>query len=148
MVNNVNIRVDECAWAHFEMKILGRTIRGLRGYEIKHMQEKEYLHGSGTQPLDIQEGNETYPGNIKVLGFEKDAMNRAAQKAGYPDIVKVPHEAIVITGAFQKSKLDKKTYITIRGVSFEEVGDSMEQNAKFRECTLPFKAMSYDSVTL
>ena len=38
---NVNITSAECAWANFEVKILGRTIKGLRGFGFK--KEVEYL---------------------------------------------------------------------------------------------------------
>jgi len=145
-MNNVNIRTSECAWAQIEVKILGRVIRGLRGFEFKKAQEKEHLYGSGANPLDIQSGNIAYSGNIKVLGFELDSMNRAAQEAGYADIVDVPHEAIIITAKFQKTKLDKKVFITTTGVAFQEYANTMEQNAKMREVTLPFLAMSVDQL--
>lgn len=145
-MNNVNIRTSECAWAQIEVKILGRVIRGLRGFEFKKAQEKEHLYGAGANPLDIQSGNISYTGNLKLLGFEKDALNRAARDAGYADIVDVPHELIVITCKFQKSKLDTKVFVTATGVAFQEVGDAMEQNAKMREVTLPFLAMSVDAI--
>lgn len=147
-MNNVNIRSSECAWAQIEVKVFNRTIRGLRGFEFKKTQEKEHLYGAGANPLDIQPGNIAYTGSLTVLGFEKDAMNRAAQAAGYADIVDVPHEAIIITCKFQKTKLDKKTFVTSTGVAFTEVTDAMEQNAKNREVQLPFLAMSIDSVTI
>jgi len=143
-MNNVQIRSNECAWAQIEIKILGRVIKGLRGFEFKKAQEKEHLYGSGANPLDIQDGNIAYTGNLKVLGFELDAMNRAAQMAGYADIVDVPHELITITCGMQKTKLDTKTFYTAIGVAFQEYTSAMDQNAKMREVTLPFLAMSID----
>lgn len=146
MVNNVQIRSSECAWFQAEVKVLGRVIKGLRGFEFKKAQEKEHLYGAGSQPLDIQGGNVAYTGNIKVLGFELDAMNKAAKQAGYADIVDVPHELIVITCKLQKTKIDPKTFYTATGVAFQEYVSAMEQNAKMREVTLPFLAMSIDNV--
>ena len=73
-------------------------------------------------------------------------MNRAAKKAGYADIVDVPHELIVITCKYQKTKLDPKTYHTATGVGFTEFASAMEQNAKMREVTLPWLAMSVDTI--
>lgn len=146
MVNNVQIRSSECAWCHIEVKILGRVIKGLRGFGFKKAQEKEHLYGAGADPLDIQGGNKAYTGNIKVLGFELDAMNRAAKLAGYADIIDVPHELIVITCKFQKTKLDPKTYYTATGTGFTEYESGMEQNAKMREVTLPWLAMSVDNI--
>lgn len=145
---NENIRSSECAWQHAQLTILGRTITGLRGWEIKKESEKDYLYGSGGEPVDITEGNKKYSGNIKVLGFEADALNKTALAAGFNDITEVPHEAIVITIKLQRTIADPKTLITINGVSFTEDSDSMEQGAKMREITLPFIAMNRTKVTL
>lgn len=139
---NVNITSNECAWAKFEVKLLGRTIKGLRGFAFKKSVEKEHLHAAGDEPLDIMSGNKKYDGNLKLLGFEVDAMDKAAQDAGYEDITEIPHEAVVITCSYKKRPTDKvKTYIAT-GVAFTETGIEMEQNAKHREVTLPFLAMS------
>lgn len=139
---NVNITSTECAWAHFEIKILGRTIKGLRGFGFKKEVEKEHLYGAGDDAIDIQTGNKKNSGSIKVLGFEADAMNKAARDAGFDDITDVPHEAIVITCSFKKRAIDPiKTYIA-SGVAFTEAGIDLEQNAKMREITLPYIAMN------
>lgn len=144
---NVNVRSSECAWDQAEVKVLGRTIKGLRGWEYKKAKEKEPLYGSGGDPIDITEGNTKCDGHIKLLGFEVDALNSAAQKAGYDDITEVPHEAVVITIKMQKTKVDPKTIITITGVAFTEVGGAMDQGAKHREITLPFIAMGITPIT-
>jgi hypothetical protein len=142
MANNVNITSDECAWSRFEIKILGRTIKGLRGFGFKKEVEKEHIYGAGDDPIDIQSGNKKGSGSIKVLGFEADLMNKAARTAGYDDITDVPHEAIVITCAFKKRMADPiKTYIA-SGVAFSEAGVDLEQNAKMREISLPYLAMN------
>jgi hypothetical protein len=139
---NVNITSDECAWSRFEVKILGRTIKGLRGFGYKKEQEKDPLYGAGSDPIDIQDGNKKYSGSIKVLGFEADMMNKAARQAGFDDIVDVPHELIVVTCAFKKRLTDPiKTYVAT-GVAFTEAGTDLEQGAKFREITLPYVAMN------
>jgi hypothetical protein len=139
---NVNITSDECAWASFEVQILGRTIKGLRGFGFKKEVEKEHLYGAGDEAIDIQSGNKKSSGSIKVLGFEADAMNKAARTAGYSDITEVPHEAIVITCSYKKRAIDTiKTYIA-NGVAFTESGVDLEQNAKHREITLPYLAMN------
>ena len=85
-------------------------------------------------------------GNFKVLGFERDALNKAAQLAGFDDITAVPHEAIIAQISYQKTKLDKKTTVQVIGCSFTEVGGAMEQGAKMSEVTLPWLAM--DIITL
>lgn len=138
---NVNITSEECAWSRFEIKILGRVIKGLRGFGFKKEVEKEHLYGAGNDAIDIQTGNKKNSGSIKVLGFEADAMNKAARDAGYDDITDVPHEAIIITCSFRKRNTDPiKTYVAT-GVAFTESGVDLEQNAKNREITLPYMAM-------
>ncbi len=138
---NINIRSSECAWKHAELILLGRRINGLRGFELKKSVEKEHLYGTGQTPLDIQEGNTKCEGNIKVLGFELDALNKAAMAAGYADITEVPHEAIMMTVKLQKTPTEPKTTFNVRGIAFTEATNAMEQNAKMREITLPFLAM-------
>lgn len=139
---NVNISSAECAWSHFEIQILGRTIKGLRGFSFKKEVEKEHLYGAGDDAIDIQTGNKKNSGSIKVLGFESDKMNKAARDAGFEDITDVPHEAIIITCSYRKRIVDPiKTYIA-NGVSFSESGVDLDQNAKFREITLPYLAMN------
>ncbi|AZA84782.1 hypothetical protein C1637_18545 [Chryseobacterium lactis] len=139
---NINITSSECAWSHFEVKLLSKVIKGLRGFSTKKTVESEHIYGSGAEPIDIMKGNTKYEGNVKLLGFEADALNRAAQIAGYDDITEVPHELIVITISYKKKATDKVTTIVTSGVQFTEDGFEMEQGAKNREVTLPYIAMS------
>lgn len=138
----VNITSEECAWSRFEIKILNRTIKGLRGFGFKKEVDTEHLFGSGDDPIDIQKGNKKPSGSIKVLGFEADAMNKAARDAGYEDITDVPHEAITITCSYKKRMSDPIKFYGAYGVAFSESGVDMEQGAKMREITLPYLAMS------
>ena len=143
---NINITTSECAWSNFEVKILNRVIKGLRGFEAKKTVEAEHLLGSGDEPIDITKGPKKYEGNIKLLGFEADAMDKAAQDAGYDDITEVPHELIVISISYKRRITDKlKSYI-VPGVQFMETGVSMEQGAKNREITLPYIAMGLQTI--
>lgn len=139
---NVNISSSECAFANFEIKILTRTIKGLRGFSFKKEVEKEHLYGAGDEAIDIQSGNKKNSGSIKVLGFEADAMNKAARIAGFEDITEVPHELIVITCTYRKRLVDPISTYIASGVAFTESGVDLEQNAKFREITLPYLAMN------
>ena len=139
---NVNITTKECAWSHFEVKILNRTIKGLRGFESKKTKDAEHLMGAGDQPIDIMTSNIKYEGNIKVLGFEADAMDKAAQDAGFDDITEVPHELIIISISWKRRITDKRKTLISRGIQFTETGLSMEQGAKNRETTIPYLAMS------
>jgi len=144
---NVHIRSSEYAWQHTELKLLGRVITGLRGWEFRKAAEKEHLFGAGNKAIDIQTGNVTVTGNIVVLGFELDRLNQTAQLAGFQDIAEVPHEAIALTLSFRKTIADPKTTVLVRGIAFTEYVHAMQQNAKMREVTLPLLAMDMISVT-
>lgn len=144
---NVNIRTSECAWHQTELKLLGRTVKGLRGFSYKKTAEKEHLYGAGNDPLDIQDGNKAYEGSITVLGYELDQLNETARLVGFADITEVPHEAIVATLKYQKTKLDKKVFIAISGIAFSEWGSEMKQGDKNREVQLPFKCMNISPIS-
>ncbi len=131
----------ECAWSQISIKILGRTIVGLRGFEFKKGVEKEHIYGAGSNPIDIQTGNVKPEGNLKLLKFEVDLMNDAAQLAGYDDYLEIPHTAVVITCAFKKAPTDEIRIIESSGVAFTEMSFAQEQGAKMTEVTLPFLAM-------
>lgn len=131
----------ECAWSHVSVTLLGRTIVGLRGFEFKKTVEKEHLYGAGDLPIDIQSGNQKFEGNLKLLKFEVDLLNDAANAAQYNDILDVPHDQIVITCDYKKKENDTTRTITVSGVAFNELTTTMEQNAKMTEVTLPFLAM-------
>lgn len=132
---------SECAWSNISMKVLGRTITGLKGFSFKKGVEKEHIYAAGKDPVDIQSGNVKPEGNIKLLKYEVDLLNDAAQAAGYEDILEVPHDLILITCAFKKSKTDTIRTIEAQGVAFTELDYTMEQNAKNADITLPFLCM-------
>ncbi|HML58658.1 MAG TPA: hypothetical protein PKA85_09845, partial [Ferruginibacter sp.] len=71
----------ECAWAQTSIKLLGRTIIGIRGFEFQKDFEKEYVYGAGADPIDINNGNKGYPGSLTLLKFEVDQLNDAAVAA-------------------------------------------------------------------
>lgn len=144
---NVNIRTSECAWHQTELKLLGRTVKGLRGFMYKKSAEKEHLYASGKDPVDIQDGNVACDGSFTVLGYELDQLNETARLAGFADITEVPHEAIVATLKYQKTKLDKKVFISISGIAFSEWGSEMKQGDKHREITLPYICMDISPIS-
>ena len=132
---------NECTWAQTKLNILGRTLVGIRGFELKKEVEKEHLYAAGDNPIDIQSGNKKYTGNLKLLKFEVDALNDAAKLAGYEDITEVPHTLISIVCQYKKEGVNALRTVTATGVSFTELGVAMEQGAKMTEITLPFLSM-------
>lgn len=131
----------ECAWSHFTLKMLGRTVNGLLEFSFKKGVDKEHLYAAGPDPIDIQTGNRKPEGNIKVLKYELDMLNDAAQAAGYEDIAEVPHEAITITGSFKKFATSETRIMEAFGVAISEYSVGMSQNAKSTEVSLPFLCM-------
>lgn len=132
----------ECAWSQTNVKVLGRTLTGMRGFSFKKGIEKEHLYAAGSAPIDIQSGNVKPEGSLKILKYEFDLMNDAAQAAGYSDITEVPHTLIHITCSYKKRPTDKMRIIEAQGVAFNEWDNAMEQNAKMTEVSLPFLAMN------
>lgn len=133
---------DECAWKKVSIKMLGRTLVGISGFEFEKNFDKEYLYGAGDEPIDIQDGNKSYPGSFKLYKYEIDLLNDAAQAAGFADITEVPHELIVATCVFKKTLTSKTRTITSSGIAFSNLKAGMEQGAKKTEMTLPFIAMN------
>jgi hypothetical protein len=131
----------ECSWSHTSIKMLGRTLTGLRGFSFKKGIEKEHLYAAGSDPVDIQSGNKKPEGSLKVLKFELDLLNDAAQDAGYEDIAEVPHTLITITCAYKKRPTDPIRIVEAQGVAFTDLEIAMEQNAKMTEVSLPFLSM-------
>jgi len=131
----------ECAWAQTTVKILSRTLVGIQGFEFGINIDKQYLRGAGSKPIDIQEGDEEYPGNLDLLKYEVDMLNDAAKQAGYANILKVPHEAIVITTTYKKVETDAPRKITAVGVAFTSLKAAMKANDKNTVVPLPFIAM-------
>ena len=145
---NMNIRSSECAFHNADVKVFGRSITGLRGWELNKEVEKEPLYGAGQHAIDITEGNVKCSGSLTVLGYELDAMNRAAQLAGYDDILSIPHEAVVLTVTYRKTLADPVTKQVARGVAFTNMPQTMQQGAKNREIQLSFVCMDITSVTI
>lgn len=131
----------ECAWAQTEMKILGRTIVGIRGFEFEAAKEKEYLRGAGSKPIDIQDGDESFPGTLKLLKYEVDMLNEAAIAAGYRSLLDVPHEAVTITCVYKKNIAEGSKTISAFGIAFTSLKYTIDAGGKFTEVPLPFLAM-------
>lgn len=131
----------ECAWAQTSLKLFGRTIEGLKGFEFDKEIEKELIYAAGDEAIDITAGNKRVTGNLTVLKYEFDKLTDAAQAAGYDDITEVPHTAIVITCAFKTNPQTPIRTIVVTGVAFTKWTASQQQNAKFTDVPLPFIAL-------
>lgn len=131
----------ECAWAQTKLKIFGSLVVGIRGFEFNKNVEKEYLHGAGDEPIDIQSGNKTYPLTLTLMKHEVDKINDAALAAGYADITEIPHEAILVTCSFKKRPTDKTRTVVAEAVAFNGLPVGLNQNDKFTTVQLTGMAM-------
>lgn len=132
---------SECAWSQTSVTILKRTVVGITGFEFKAAIEKEYLRAAGSKPIDIQMGDESYTGSLKLLKYEVDMLNEAAQFAGYETILHVPHTLITVTCVYKKSLSDAPKTIAVQQLAFTDMPFAMERTAKMTEVSLPFIAM-------
>lgn len=132
----------ECAWAQTKIVLFGRTITGIRGFSFSNTQEKEHLFAAGNDPIGIQSGNKAPKRNIKILKYEFDLLQDAAQLAGFDSISDVPHTGILITCSYKKDITDKLRIVEASGVAFSDWDVAMEQNAKMTDMTLPWIALT------
>jgi|SRR6185312_8918603 len=131
----------ECAWSRTNVKVLGRTLVGIAGFDFEKDVTTEYVYGAGDDPIDIQRGNKAYPGSVDMMKFELDMLNDAAVTAGFEDITEVPHESIVITCTFKKLPTDVPRTITAAACAFSNIKAAMKQNDLSMTVNLPFKSM-------
>lgn len=134
---------QEVAWKDLEVSIFNKRLRGFRELKIKVAVEKEHLYADGQEPFGIQEGNVTYTGSVKVLKSTLRSLNDAAKAAGYSDVTRIPHQAIVMTAYYASGFGRASEKKTLAGVSFSEFEESMAQGAKFMEVDLPFLFMGF-----
>lgn len=130
------------AWSNVEVFMMGKLLTAIRGVKYKAAQEKEHLHGRGSEPLSIQSGNKTYEGEITLLQSEVEALERAAGAGN--DIFDLPGFDIVVTyvpktGAGLTSDI-------IKGAELMESEKGMLQNDKFAEIAIPFMALKIEKV--
>ncbi len=145
---NMHIKSSEYAWHHTEVKIADRIIVGITAWELKKTVEKEEQYGAGQHPIDIQAGNIKCSGSITLWGYEADRLEQAAQAAGYDSILDVPHELLSVTVTARKLAKDPITKWIARGVAFTETTDTLKQNDKRRECSMPFICMDINKTTI
>lgn len=132
---------NECDWSQVSMKIFKTTIVGLRGFSFDYEIEKEHLFAAGRKPISIQTGQEKPSGNLKLLKFEIDKLNDAAQAAGFATFLHVPYELTTITCAFKRTAASPMYIIDALGVGFSKLSVAMDVGAKFSESDIPYLAM-------
>lgn len=127
----------EVHWKDQRVYIEGRLVTRITGFKCQFNLEKEYIYGADGIPLDIQPGNESYPGVITLYDSEVSAMNAAAEKAGVPNLMFLKWTVVVEYRATAISPRRSVTYV----IDVEGYEEGMEQNAKSMPIALNFKSM-------
>lgn len=132
----------EYEYADVSFSMLGYEFKGLRGITYKKKQEKEAITGQGNNPKAVQRGQKGYEGSLMILESDFDQMTKAAQAAGYEDIIDVPGNLINGTCVFSKDGLaGSLKKVVISNIEFSEFEGGMKTGDKFKEYTLPYIAL-------
>lgn len=124
----------EYEWSDVTVVLAGRDVTGIRGISYSPAQEKEALYAKGNKPHSIQRGNKSYSGSVRLLQSELLALQAAAG-----DVLDIVTDIVVAYG--NPSKGDVIHTDLVRGVSFTEVPQAINQNDKFMEIEIPFVAL-------
>lgn len=124
----------EYEWSDVTVVLAGRDVTGIRGISYSPAQEKEALYAKGNKPHSIQRGNKSYSGSVRLLQSELLALQAAAG-----DVLDITTDIVVAYG--NPSKGDVIHTDLVRGVSFTEVPQAINQNDKFMEIEIPFVAL-------
>jgi hypothetical protein len=127
-------RYKEAEWVDFSITIGGSKPVKILGVRYKAKKEKEPIYGEGDEPLDIQSGNRSYEGQIKLRKGAVDDLNTAAQAAGADDILDVTFD--VICHYKPRGSRPPQTDI-LESVDVTEFEMGWDQGAKSMEVTLP-----------
>lgn len=130
----------EYSYTDMQVVLNGRTIGGLRGMEYTAKKAKEVLFGAGEMPRAIQHGKREYEGTLTVLQSELDALNRAAQAAGYKDLLDLEMDIIVTYGSNGVLSTD-----IVRCASISEFPKGMKEGDMNSEHALPFVALDVET---
>lgn len=124
----------EYEWSDVTVVLAGRDVTGIRGISYSPAQEKEALYAKGNKPHSIQRGNKSYSGSVRLLQSELLALQAAAG-----DVLDITTDIVVAYG--NPTKGDVIHTDLVRGVSFTEVPQAINQNDKFMEIEIPFVAL-------
>lgn len=137
----VVINNREYEWGDIEVIVLGRPVTGITGIEYTTKRTKELRFGSGVEPKSIQRGRREYEGTITLMQSEVIALNKAAQQAGYKDILDVDVDIIVT----YLSETNVPTVDTLKICSFSELPKGMKEGDLQSEHAMPFVCLRIEN---
>lgn len=122
----------EYEWADLTLILANNDIVTIRAVKYKEAIEREPIYAKGRQPYAIQSGNASYEGEITLLqsGYEQ------LVRAGKGSVLSLAVDGIFAFG--NPSNGDAIITKRATGIRFTEAENSIAQNDKFMEVTLPF----------
>lgn len=129
---------NEYAWKDVTIAFLGRPVTGIRGIEYKTKQQTEALYAAGSKARSIQKGKIEIEGTLTILQSELNALNKAAQLAGYTSATELSFDIII---CYVPENGLAVTTDKLVGVSLTEIGHSIKEGDLYQEHALPFIAM-------
>lgn len=131
---------SEYAWKDIEVVMLGRPLVRILETSYKVATEQIPLYGRGQKVLDINEGNESVSGSLKIGQSELEALIRKSKEYGASNPTHLPKLDLVISYARNGIIIID----VVQGVKFQEFDKAMAQGAGAMEVTLPYIAMDVE----
>lgn len=130
---------SEYAWKDIEVVILGRPLVRILEVKYEESQKLEEIYGRGQDPLNIQEGNRSYKGQLTLGQSELQAMHQIAKENGLDSILKLKFDvniAYSLDGVVVRD--------VCRNGRIEKSEKGMKQGDTAMEIQLPFKFTKVD----
>ena len=131
------------SWSDVRVLVAGKTLIGVQGVKYTRKKEKEYVYGRGSTPLAIQDGNESFEGELSLLQSELELLVKAVRlKDPSLTLLDVSFDIVVSYTNGSVPVTDK-----VLGVEFSEYEKGMKQGDKFMEISLKFMALNIQEGT-
>lgn len=124
----------EYEWADITVQFGGVDLTGIRAVKYKKKTELEEAYAKGRDPHSIQQGNNSYEGEIEIMQSDFNAL----QDSAGGDITTVNVDILVSYGNPSNGDIMRTDRIT--GVRISENENAAKQGDKMMPVTLPFKA--------
>ena len=129
-----NFDASEYAWKDLEVVVLGRPLIRILNVKYESSQKLEELYGRGQNPLNINEGNYSFKGEITIGQSELIALQQKAKQLGYNSILKLKFD---INIAYSLDGIVTRN--TCKSGRIEKFEEGMKQGDTAMEISLPFK---------
>jgi hypothetical protein len=121
----------EFGWKDVTISVEGQIVSRGTGCRFKEEIERELIYGKGNKPIDVNDGNVKFEGELKMHQSELAKMILLKGDKGVRGL-----RDITIVIAYAKGlRVQTRTLI---GCAFSSLEEAYNQNDKFAEVSLPF----------